>query len=755
MPLGESQSGTPGVLMSYEKVLGCRGEIVDSKEGKSSQFPVLLCAVLRLLVLLLGIISSALAVYTAAEIFCPKIVAWDVPLLIAGSKEIASLIYLVLLLIFFSAYVFLSRKAEVDYGYGMQGIINPVSKSRDETKCSDECTVRDINCLVFGDPSIRVRPDGSKVLDTTELALATVFLTACLTPKEIFPVIDERIKTDTHSLRVDTKLSIKVPYNFQGHSIVIPVLFCRRDDYPDALSIEGLSECDITSMNLQESIDYISEIVTCCLPELKSDENKQLKKGVLHFINSVQEISNPNSSGTKESRDKQLQAICTAFDGVTNKEDCYPNARERAEVVKCFLRLLLGSYPICIRIGVKESVNERLIQKWDSHCLRYLACRARTEVIRVTYRMPLARVKPYWSERGVMRFVAWFVRRPNTIYYGLNNADRTQSYHLQAAGFENSFCSTASLKYFKPEEVPGRCGERFCSTTNLKYFKPNITQTNKNLPRPEAEIALSQTRCGQRHFWLCAKNGEGFSNWALMYRHMPRSFNSYHAALIASSLTAAMLWVLFGVFFDDGNCLAPEGNNSQIIIGLITILATIAMAYISREVKSTRGADSGPFVVASIVIAAAILSLLYAAKDYLPSDVSNFVQVALVVCFALLVACSIALLVRTFLWWMILSRFRNETEASVNLTEPSAGNQKGDIKLSARLASGWAASNCMHPAPGKSNCAACKHLANEYKGNRCYVRNVFVPMAVKQAKEKKGGSPCMGRGVFFSSLFPD
>lgn len=613
------------------------------------------------------------------------------------------------------------------------GVINSVSNSRYETKCSDECTVRDINCLVFGDPSIRVRPDGSKVLDTTELALATVFLTACLTPKEIFPVIDERIKTDTHSLRVDTKLSIKVPYNFQGHSIVIPALFCRRDDYPDALSIEGLSECDITSMNLQESIDYISEIVTCCLPELNRDANKQVKEGVFHFIGTAQETSNTNTSGVTRNRDEQLQTICSGIGVVTQQEGCYPEIYERAKIVICFLRLLLDGYPICVRIGVKEGVNERLIQKWDSHCLRYLACRARTEIIRVTYRMPLTHVDPYWSKKGVRHCIAWFVRRPNTIYYGLNNADRTQSYHLQVAGFENSFCSTVSLKYFRP-----------CKT-----------QTNDDPSRPEAEIALSQTRCGQRHFWLCAKNGEGFSNWALMYRHMPRSFNSYHAALIASSLTAAMLWVLFGTIFNDGNCSTSEGNNSQIIIGLITILATIAMAYISREVKSVRGADSGPFVVASIVIAAAILSLLYAAKDNLPYVDWELVQTVLVVCFALLVSCSVALLVRTLVWWRILSRFRNETEASVNLTEPFANNQKGDIKSCARLASGWAASNCAHPAPNKSNCPVCEHLVIKYKKNRCYVRDAFVPMAVKQRKERENGPSCMGRGVFFSSLFPD
>lgn len=691
--------------------------------------------VLRMITLLLGLLLGAFSIYLVMVDICPKGGVWNIPFLIGDSGGIIKLFGFLISGILLAIYVLLSYKAEIDFGYGMQGIINPVSKSSDDTKCSSRCTVEDINCLLYGDTSIPDKSDGSKVPDTTELALATVFLTACLTPKEIFPVIDERIKTDTHSLRVDTKLSIKVPYNFQGHSIVIPALFCRRDDYPDALSIEGLSECDITSMNLQESIDYISEIVTCCLPELKRGENKDLKKIVLHFIGTVQETSNTNTGGANISRSDQLHNICDELDKVAQSGDCYPNVWERVRVIKFFLRLLLDSYPICIRIGVKESVNEQLIQKWDSHCLRYLACRARTEIIRVTYRMPLTHVDPYWSERGVTRLVARFIRRPNTIYYGLNNADRTQSYHLQVAGFENSFCSTA----------------------NLKYFWPCKTQANDDPPHPEAEIALSQTRCGQRHFWLCAKNGEGFSNWALMYRHMPRSFNSYHAALIASSLTAAMLWVLFGTIFNGGYCSISERSNSQIIIGLITVLATIAMAYISKEDKSTRGADFGPFVVAFIIIVAAISSLLYAAKDYLPDVDWILVQTVLVACFVLLVSCSFALLARTFAWWRILGRFRKETEASVNLTEPSANNQKGDVKSCARLASGWAASNCAHPAPGRSNCPICGSPESAYKGNKCSVRNVFVPMAVKQTKERKEKKRVerIKRAVFFPFSFLD
>lgn len=123
--LGESQSGTPGILIfstSFEKIPGHKEEkMADSQEDKISRLPVLRQIACRLFMLLLGIILGVLAVYIALDIFCSENIVRNTPLPDADLKTLALIVCFSYSIWSFAVYISFSYQAEVDYGYGMRG----------------------------------------------------------------------------------------------------------------------------------------------------------------------------------------------------------------------------------------------------------------------------------------------------------------------------------------------------------------------------------------------------------------------------------------------------------------------------------------------------------------------------------------------------------------------------------------------------------------------------------------------------------
>ena len=190
--------------------------------------------------------------------------------------------------------------------------------------------------------------------------------------------------------------------------------------------------------------------------------------------------------------------------------------KNRVRVLSQYLYLAAMKYPICIRcIPDHDFKNEALITKYTP--LKYQA--QATRVMGIYYRRRLSlieRDKKRSLPAKIFNFARSFFAKPmKTIYFGLENADRTESYHLQTSGPEDTYFTYAVF-----QRIPG------------------------SFSSPTAEVAGAQCRCGQRHSRFVIKNGDDFSGWTLEYRFMPRKIGLINFAAIAFAIEALASWLL-------------------------------------------------------------------------------------------------------------------------------------------------------------------------------------------------------------------
>lgn len=338
-------------------------------------------SLMKAIIVALSYVLSVLVIHRIFHILIRKQCTIDLPCIL--SNNFFTIISLFIILISFILYSCSMYTREIKYRYNMTNLICHRSEKRSEANTPTDATKK----LSFD--STETKPGDPR---PTELALATLFLTACVTPKEICTCIDERVKTDTRSLRVKSNISFKVPFNFQDSSVVVPVLFYRRCDFPDALSVTNLSGYDASCLNLRETIQYIADVVYVCLPELKETRNENLSKRIRSFIEAGYSLSDADI----EDREKEYSDICEAMGKTCGRDR---ELKARWQVVASFFELLVEGYPICLRCDTGSSKDWQL-QYDEKHKLRYQASRARTVSVLLEYRIPLAYEKGRWPLRS-------------------------------------------------------------------------------------------------------------------------------------------------------------------------------------------------------------------------------------------------------------------------------------------------------------------------------------------------------------------
>lgn len=323
----------------------------------------------------------------------------------------------------------------------------------------------------------------------------------------------------------------------------------------------------------------------------------------------------------------------------------------------------------------------------------------------------------------------FFIKRPNTIYYGLGNADRTQSYHLQVAGPEGTFCSLAALKYSGPlgasDSKPlGTNAENTKKSSDEEKAREQATLA-ESVVRPFADMALSQKRCGQRHLWVCVKDGSGFASWSLMYRHTPRLYNAYSISLIAAAVSAAMALIcLFDFIHLSAPINFPYNSSSTLPASFLAIVAPIAMAWIAKENRSARGLEIIPLLVIILVAASSLATI------YNVFVTSNAAREVLLWCCSLLTACALLLLARIVVWTMIMWRLAEEEQPTENLAaEEDSEGQRRRIELACSWSPGWRVLDCNNHIDKRFNRVKAARKEKQYRQNRRYVRDAFLCLA--------------------------
>lgn len=348
-------------------------------------------------------------------------------------------------------------------------------------------------------------PELKKMKD--EDHLATFFLTAAITPKNIFSAIDEKIYPCTRSLMVNTFASIKVPYTLQGDAFILPLFFCRRGDYPDSLVIKNATGGTVSYLNYEESVNYTILVFKSFLPKLKEKSSEDLVEKIRLYLSAVGTIPLEEDERIEEA--KKLASDLHVL--ISNESD--KRLRIRVRVLSQYLYLTAMKYPICIRcIPDHDFKNDEPITK-DTP-LKYQAQAARTMGIYYVRRLSL--IERNAKKCSCLNSIRSFFAKPmKTIYFGLENADRTESYHLQTSGPEDTYFTYAVF-----QRIPG------------------------SFSSPTAEVAGAQCRCGQRHSRFVIKNGDDFSGWTLGYRFMPRKIGLINFAAIAFAIEALASWLL-------------------------------------------------------------------------------------------------------------------------------------------------------------------------------------------------------------------
>lgn len=514
---------------------------------------------------------------------------------------------------------------------------------------------------------------GDDDVKASDEALASLFLTASITPREIYTCIDERLTTSDRYLGIESYITFRIPYNFQRSPFVIPAFFHYRGAYPDSLTVAEVSGDKVSILNLTESIDYMEWILDTCLPGIR--ENDKLWQRIEEFVadscSMSKEVVRKRSKLAKELVEDTREYF---------KSEHY---NKRLKVFEEFIYLLIESYPICLRC-VAGPVDDDKVQD-DYGCrLRYRANRARSATLRLCYRAPLVSTssvveenkKALGSYRKFWDKLRTFLgKRPNTFYYGLGSADRTQSYHFQASGAADlwdSYCSMVALR------------RRAASAPNVSVEGSSSSANAEFVDYPRAEMAFIQTRFGQSDLSLSVKNGSGFRGWYILFRLAPKMPASHMVALLASFLAGVMLWACLISVADFQKC-----SIAGLVVTILAAVCSSCVAWMFGRSGSARGSEKAPFLAALLILAASIVSLLFLASQ---PDVDWFLRCLMELIFALLCATCVAFLSYCFARFGIISSFRRGEVAQVSLTDENDPNDD-DVKHSYGRGSGreWSA----------------------------------------------------------------
>lgn len=412
--------------------------------------------------------------------------------------------------------------------------------------------------------------EGDKSGDRRDLALSTLFLTALVSPQSVFASITDNITPRSRSLFVESEIDIRIPYNLRMSSFVVPILMHERDGLPDDLHVEALSDTIVSTLNLQETIDYLMKVAEVCFPYLADDA--ELRAGFLRFISdandysseSVDDDGNADTSGfarraSKASRYEVGNQRASDMEGLYQKycaklKETGMGQEKALRIERLFLGVLdtlLFAYPICARVCSKAGTMEKDATVFDGLCFDSSVERKAQIVVRRSY--PLIKVEPAFTGCAALdRMLNCLCHRPMTLYYDLGDADRTQSYHFRTKGPEGTYFRFAGMK-----RLPDR--------------KENVL---------EADMAFLQRRHGQRHARFAVKDGFGFSGWSFMFRYDERSFTIFHMLLVVSLIPVLLFWLIFP------EVVAPSSDQNGMfsvvvtIAGALTVVASLAGAWV-------------------------------------------------------------------------------------------------------------------------------------------------------------------------------
>lgn len=414
-----------------------------------------------------------------------------------------------------------------------------------------------------------------------ELALSTVFITALVTPQSLITSMTDIIAPRTRSLRVQSNLCIKVPYNFRKSSFVVPVLMQERNGLPDGLVVEASDETRLSCMNLEETVDYTVWAIITCFPFLKVDAG--FENRLRRYLVNANEYT---SDGAVVDRKDELDGIMDEcrylmHDGMDDR--CLPPSCMAAieMLLASVLETLTSAYPLCIRISPR--FDSRRSHETCDYKMCYDSSVGRSVSVMVSRRFPLVKIEPEFvhDHPKINKLLIMLCRRPMTIYYDLGNADRAQSYHFQAEGPEGTYYRFAGMKRFDACEKGS----------------------------PSASMAYVQQRHGQRHARFAVKDGRGFSNWSFMFGYDERSFTIFHLACVVSAIPLLLLGFL-GFCCSIGYGLSEtgyiDGSSIVAVACALTVVASIAGSLILDRIGIGQEYPLRPLLLFFVTIVASL-----------------------------------------------------------------------------------------------------------------------------------------------------
>lgn len=530
---------------------------------------------------------------------------------------------------------------------------------------------------------------------------ASIFATAILTPQSLFRYIDDRVEPYTRSLKVTSSMEILLPYSLRNSPVVLPIIMYQRGDVPNTINIKNASGALVSSLNYQESVEYTLDVIKCYCPEIQTIACLELKifdyLSCLKPIDSIEDIEHRIDEANEiiTCLENQVRIGCKA-----RGRDEEKKSLQSLEVVKQILIKLARSYPICVRCKPSENPDNGQMQ--NDRPLSYASQKSRSFSLMVSHRLTLVKVSCF-SETDKRRFLDKIIRRPMTIYYDLENADRTQSYHLQMKGHDHGYYS-----YGRFQSIANRGKSALADVFGLQ-------------------------RCvGQRHARLAAQNGFGFNNLSFMFCYEQRSLTFHHIALIVMLTELVALVMMFSIGSDYRPLSASiEKNNSNdissVTITLIVALAGIVSAWITDKANAEREAQIVPkFGSVFAIFVALVVGLCFFSEGETREYAMRFLFFSV----ALLAAGSLWIFMVLFYKNRVYSYFKQEKKL-INVAEES-NSEVIEARPEAprtQWSPGWRAkSNFFYPLTNEE-------LDNDemifkmLHGNPNYVRDALVGLA--------------------------